>query len=124
MTVASIGPKIAESITAFFRQEENRDIIRRLKEAGVRLEEAAARPQVLPLTGMEFVITGTLGKLSRHEAEERIKALGGTAGSSVTKKTTYLVVGAEAGSKLAKAQELGTKQLTEAEFLKLIGEKD
>ena len=72
---------------------------------------------------MEFVITGTLKSFPRTEAEERIKALGGTAKDNVTRKTTYLVVGPEPGSKLARAQELGIKQLTEEEFLRLLEQK-
>ena len=121
LSIATIGPKIADSIITFFRQEENRHIIDRLKEAGVRLEEEAVKPTELPLAGQEFVVTGRLEVFSRQEAEARIKALGGTTGSSVTKKTTCLVVGADPGSKLARAQELGTKQLTEKEFLRLLG---
>ncbi len=74
--------------------------------------------------GQEFVVTGKLETLSRQEAEARIKAMGGTTGSSVTRKTTCLVVGADPGSKLARAQELGTKQLTEEEFLDLLEQKD
>jgi len=118
--IPSIGPKIADSIIAFFRQEENREIIERLGRAGVKLKESAAKADELPLSGMEFVITGTLENLTRQAAEDRIKALGGATGSSVAKKTDYLVVGADPGSKLAKARELGTKQLTEGEFIKLL----
>ena len=120
MSIETIGPKIADSIIAFFRQEENRNVIKRLKQAGVQLEEAAVKPEVLPLAGTEFVLTGSLEALPRKEAEERIKALGGATGSSVTKKTAYLVVGADPGSKLAKAQSLGTKILNEEEFLNLL----
>ncbi|MEE9399191.1 MAG: NAD-dependent DNA ligase LigA [Dehalococcoidales bacterium] len=120
MSIETIGPKIGDSIIAFFEQEENRNIIRRLKEAGVRLEEAATKPEALPLTGMEFVLTGTLQSLSRQEAGARIKVLGGVTGSNPTQKTTYLVVGADPGSKQAKAQVLGTKQLNEEEFLNLL----
>jgi DNA ligase (NAD+) len=123
MDIEAIGPKIADSITAFFRQEENQKIIERLRKAGVKLEEKAAKPEELPLADLEFVITGKLETFSRQEAEARIKALGGSTGSSVTKKTTYLVVGADPGSKLAKAQELGTKQLTEEELLRLLEQK-
>jgi len=123
LSVPTVGPKIADSIIAFFGQEENRRIIDRLRKAGVRLEEEAVRPEELPLARQEFVITGRLETFSRQEAEARIKALGGTAKSDVTKKTTYLVVGADPGSKLAHAQALGTKQLTEEEFLKLLEEK-
>jgi DNA ligase (NAD+) len=123
MSIPTVGPKIADSIIAFFREKENRKIIERLKKAGVKLEEKIVKPEELPLAGLEFVITGRLETFSRQEAEARIKALGGSTGSSVTKKTTYLVVGADAGSKLAKAQELGTKQLTEEELLRLLEQK-
>jgi len=122
ISIETIGPKIADSIIAFFRQEENRNIIKRLKEAGVKLEEKAVKPEALPLTGMEFVLTGTLTVFPRTEAEAKIKALGGTTGSSVTKKTTYLLVGADPGSKLAKAQTLGTKILNEEEFRQLLNQ--
>jgi len=123
MSIPTVGPKIADSITAFFREEENQKIIERLRKAGVRLEEKKAKPEELPLAGLEFVITGRLEAFSRQEAETKIKALGGSTGSSVSKKTTYLVVGADPGSKLAKAQELGTKLLTEEELLRLLEQK-
>jgi DNA ligase (NAD+) len=122
-TISSIGPKIAQSIVAFFRQEGNKQIIEKLRKAGVKLEREKgkeARPEDLPLAGLEFVVTGKLDSFSRSEAEAKIKALGGKAGSDVTKKTSYVVVGADPGSKLAKAEKLGTKTLTEAEFLKLL----
>jgi len=120
MAIETIGPKIADSIVAFFHQEENKKIIKKLRKAGVRLEKAAVKREVLPLTDMEFVLTGTLEAFSRQEAEARIKALGGATGSSVTQKTAYLVVGADPGSKLAKARSLGIKQLNEEEFLQLL----
>ncbi len=123
MKAAGVGPKIADSVVAFFKQPENRQIIEKLRKAGVKLAEEPSQAGQLPLSGREFVITGTLESFSRNEAEERIKALGGTTKDNVTRKTSYLVVGAEPGSKLARAQVLGIKQLTEAEFLKLIGEK-
>jgi len=119
-SIPTVGPKIAHSIIAFFRQEANRDIIKRLKTAGVKLEEKVAKPAAQPLAGMEFVITGRLEGFSRPEAEARVKALGGTTGSNVSQKTTYLVVGADPGSKLARAWELGTRQLTEVEFRRLL----
>ena len=122
MSIPTVGPKIADSIVAFFRQKENRKIIERLRKARVKLEEIA-KPKEQPLAGMEFVVTGRLEAFSRQEAEARIKALGGSTGSSVTKKTTYLVVGADPGSKLAHAQELGTKQITEEELLRLLRQK-
>jgi DNA ligase (NAD+) len=123
LTIPSIGPKIAEGIAAFFRQEGNRQIIEKLRKAGVRLEREKGKevtPGALPLAGLEFVLTGKLESLSRSEAEAKIKALGGKAGSDVTRKTSYVVVGADPGSKLAKAQKLGTKTLTEAELLELL----
>ena len=120
MSIPTVGPKIADSVITFFRQEENHRIIDRLRQAGVRLEEKAVKVEELPLAGQEFVITGTLEAFSRQEAEARIKALGGTAKDNVTKNTTYLVVGAAPGSKLARAQALGIRQLNEAEFLNLI----
>ena len=123
LSIPAIGPRIADSIIAFFRQEENRDIIKRLREAGVQLEEKVAKPEELPLSGMEFVITGRLDSCSRQEAEDKIKELGGTTGSSITKKTAYLVVGEDPGSKLDRAKEMGTKQLSEKEFLKLLNQK-
>jgi DNA ligase (NAD+) len=122
LSISTVGPKIADSVIAFFKEEENRRIIERLRGAGVRLEEAA-RAEELPLAGEEFVITGRLETLSRQEAEARIKALGGAAKSDVTRKTTYLVAGAEPGSKLARAQALGIKQINEEELLKLLEKK-
>ena len=120
LSIPSIGPKISESIVAFFRQKENQHIIKKLRKAGVRLDESPARPRELPLTGQEFVVTGRLEAFSHSEAEARLKELGGAVGSSVTQKTTYLVVGADPGSKLDKARSLGTKLLNEEEFLRII----
>jgi len=122
MFIPAIGPKIADSIIAFFRQEENRRIIERLKKAGVRLEEAV-KPKELPLAGKEFVITGRLEAFSRDEAEARIKALGGSTKDNVTQKTSYLVVGVDPGSKLARAQALGIQQLSEEELIHLLQQK-
>jgi DNA ligase (NAD+) len=119
----TLGPKIADSVLAFFREKENQKIMARLKKAGVKLEEKKPKPEELPLAGMEFVITGRLESFSRPEAEAKIKALGGATGSSVSRKTTHLVVGADPGSKLAKARELGTKQISEEELLKLLKKK-
>jgi len=120
LSLPSIGPRIAESIVAFFRQEGNKRIIEKLRKARVKLKREKvkeARPKKLPLAGMEFVLTGKLESLSRSEAEAKIKALGGKAGSDVTKKTSYVVMGADPGSKLAKAEKLGIETLNEAQFL-------
>ena len=124
MDIDTIGPKIADSVVTFFHQEENKKIIKKLRDAGVRLEEATVKLEELPLTDMEFVITGGLATFTRHEAEARIKALGGATGSSITQKTTYLVVGADPGSKLTKAQTLGIKQLNEEELLNILRHKE
>ena len=124
LSIPSIGPKIADSILAFFRQEENKSIIEKLKKAGVKLEAEEIKLRELPLAGLEFVITGSLETFTRQEAEAKIKALGGKAGSDVTRKTAYLVVGADPGSKLARAEALGVEQLTEAEFLEKLDEAE
>ncbi len=120
MDIPTIGPKIAESVVDFFRQGANLKVIEKLRRAGVRLEAEAVKARELPLAGQEFVVTGKLEAFTRGEAEARIKELGGAVGSSVTKKTAYLVVGAEPGSKLEKAQALGTKTLSEDQFLHLL----
>jgi DNA ligase (NAD+) len=123
MDVEAIGPKIADSILAFFHEEANQKIIERLRKAGVRLAEEAKKEE-LPLAGLEFVVTGRLDAFSRQEAEARIKALGGTAKDNITRKTNYLVVGADpGGNKLSKAQELGTRQIKEKELLRLLEPK-
>jgi DNA ligase (NAD+) len=122
ISIPSIGPKIADGILAFFRQRENRCIIEKLRKAGVKLEQASPKQKRLPLAGREFVLTGSLETYTRDEAAARIKELGGSVGSSVTRKTTYLVVGADPGSKFTKAQALGITMLNEAEFLQLLRE--
>jgi len=122
--IPSIGPKIADSILAFFRQEQNQQIIERLEKAGVKMSEEKTAKKVLPLSGLEFVITGRLESATRQEAEERIKALGGKAGSDVTRKTSYLVLGADPGSKLARAETLGIEKLDEEKFLQKLKEAE
>jgi len=124
MAAPTIGPTIAESIVAFFRQESNRKVIDKLRQAGVTMREEAARPRELPLAGKEFVVTGKLDSCTRTEAEARIRELGGLVGSSVSKKTDFLVVGADPGSKLDRARELGTTILNEKQFLEMLEEKD
>jgi DNA ligase (NAD+) len=124
LEIPSIGPKIADSILAFFRQKQNKDILDKLRNAGVRLEEKVAKARELPFSGIEFVITGRLDSSPRPEAEARIKALGGKAGSDVTRKTTYLVVGDDPGSKLARAEALSIKVINETEFLKILTEAE
>jgi DNA ligase (NAD+) len=118
--IPTVGPKIAESVHAWFQDDLNRRLVEKLRRAGVRLQgETAAREG--PLSGLSFVVTGTLSRWSRNEAEGLIKSLGGAVGSSVTKKTDYLVVGdGRPGSKLQKAQEYGTKLLGEDDFVELL----
>jgi len=124
MTVPSIGPKIADSIVAFFHEERNLVILEKLRRAGVWPQQELAQ-QGLPLSGQEFVITGTMQALSREEAHSRIKALGGTAKDNVTKNTTYLVVGADPGeNKLIRARALGTAQINEEKLLAILGQKN
>ncbi|MCR4393596.1 MAG: helix-hairpin-helix domain-containing protein, partial [Dehalococcoidales bacterium] len=124
MRIPTIGPKIAESIVSFFSLERNQQIIEKLKKAGVKLyEEKPGRAENLPLSGLEFVITGRLKSFSREEAEERIRALGGAAKSDITRKTNYLVVGEDPGSKLARARELGVQLITEEDLLQFLSKK-
>ena len=122
-TIPHIGSTIAQGIVTFFRQEDNRRILQKLKEKGVWPVQAEAAKTQLPLNGLEFVITGTLQSSSREKTQEKIRALGGTVKDDVTRKTTYLVVGADPGSKVARAQALGIQQLDEQSFLRLIEEK-
>ncbi len=123
MSVPTIGPKIADSVFSFFKLEPNRRIIERLRLADVQLKQEEIKSGKMPLEGLEFVITGRLQALSREEAEEKIKDLGGAAKSDVSRKTNFLVVGEDPGSKLAKARELNIQQITEEEFLQFLGKK-
>lgn len=119
--VEDVGPVVAESIAFFFKQPENRDLLRKLKAAGLNF--AAKKGEAKgdqPLAGKTFVLTGGLDRFSRDEAKDAIERRGGTVTDSVSIKTTYLVVGKEPGSKLAKAQKLGITILNEKEFSKLI----
>jgi DNA ligase (NAD+) len=120
--IPGIGNVIAESVIEFFADDDSRALVEKLRAAGVNLraEKGAAREG--PLSGLTFIVTGRLEQLSRDAAESLIKQHGGSVASSVSKKTSYVVVGAEAGSKLAKAQQLGTPLLDEDSFLSLLGE--
>lgn len=122
--IEGIGPKIAASIVNYFAVAENRAVIEKLGQAGVNLhhELTIVNPSDLPWHGLSFVITGTLAAMTRREAEGKIKALGGSATSSVTRKTGYVVAGESPGSKLEKAQRLGVPALDEAAFLQLLAE--
>ena len=120
--VREVGPVLAASARQWFDEPANRRLLERLTAAGVRVEAPArSKPEgPQPLQGLTFVITGTLDAVSRDEAQRRIEELGGKVTSSVSKKTNYLVTGADAGSKLDKARALGVETLDEPAFLKLI----
>lgn len=120
--VPEVGEKTAASIQAFFRQEQTARLLEKLRRAGVRMaEEGPQEAGPRPLEGLTFVLTGTLSRMTRDEAEERIKALGGRAAGSVSRRTSYVVVGENPGSKYDKARQLGVPILTEEEFLRLLG---
>jgi DNA ligase (NAD+) len=120
--VREIGPVLAEAVRTWFDEPKNRELVARLRDAGVRtVGERRTEPLgSQPLAGKVYVITGTLVAMSRDEAAERLQALGAKVTNSVSKKTTALIVGADAGTKLGKAQQLGVPTLDEAAFLGLI----
>ena len=113
--IPDVGAIVAQSVTEFFSFDENLTMIERLKAAGVTPQEAQARAEG-PFSGLSIVVTGTLPTLSRREAEDMIRAAGGTAASSVSKKTAFVVAGEAAGSKLTKAQVLGIEVIDEEEL--------
>ena len=120
-TVPDVGPVVARSVRAFLDEPSNRELLERLRTAGVRMESDDPAPLgAQPLAGQTFVVTGTLHTMSRDEAAAAIERLGGKVASAVSRKTTYLVVGADAGSKLEKATTLGVKTLTEEAFRAII----
>jgi DNA ligase (NAD+) len=116
--VGGVGPIVAEEVHEYFRRPESRRLIQRLLEAGIIIRPPERREG--PLSGKTFVLTGTLTSMTRGQAEERIKSLGGAIGSNVSKKTDYLVAGADPGSKLEKARRLKISILDEAAFLKVL----
>lgn len=121
MELEEIGEKMADSIYNFFREEHNLQIIFQLKELGVNMEDEGEEIIESEITGKTFVITGTLENYTRTQAQEIIEKRGGKVSGSVSKKTDYLLYGAEAGSKLEKAEKLGVKMLTESDFVDLLG---
>ncbi len=115
-----VGQIVAESILAWFADEDNLELLAELKELGV--EPVYQDQSHLPLSGKSYIVTGTLESMGREEAEDKLRALGATVTSSVTKNTTALITGAKPGkSKTDKAASLGIPALSEAEFLQLIG---
>jgi len=118
--IGEIGPVMAEAIHGFFHNKENLKILKKLKDAGLRMSQGAAASSGGKLDGKTVVITGTLKSFSRQEAEELVRKSGGNPSSSVSKNTDFLVAGAEPGSKLEKAKSLGVKVIGEEEFRKLV----
>ena len=120
LAVPDVGPVVARSIAAFFAEPHNREVVTQLLQAGVRLEEGRGASGG-PLAGATVVLTGTLPTMTREQATERIVAAGGKVASSVSKKTTFVVAGAEAGSKLDKARALGVPVIDEQELMRRLG---
>ncbi len=121
--VPDVGPVVASRIRAFFDEEHNREVIGRLRKAGIHWKETEPRaaPGDGPLAGKTFVLTGTLSSMTRDEAKDRIRTLGGKVTGSVSKKTDFVVYGEKAGSKLRKAQDLNVQVLNEEQFEVLLG---
>jgi DNA ligase (NAD+) len=120
LKINGIGPEIAESITAFFSEASNRNVIDKLKRAGVKPREPISKESAIP-SGKSFVFTGTLKSITRNEAKKIVESLGGDVSSSITKRTDFLVVGDSPGSKYDKAKDLEITIFDEKEFLKFIG---
>ena len=118
--VDDIGPIVAKSIVEFFEQDQTKDLIKRLQEAGVNTEKLESNDNDERFAGMTFVLTGSLDNFSRDQASDIIEKFGGKTSSSVSKKTSYVLAGEDALSKLTKAENLGVKILTEQEFMDMI----
>ena len=121
--VTEVGPVVAQSVLQFFASAAGKNILRRMTELGIQPKNekvSAKKTAELPLAGKTFVLTGTLPSMTREEATEKIEALGGHVTGSVSKKTDYLLAGAEPGSKFDKAKELGVEIIDEAAFRKML----
>ncbi|MBS1561475.1 MAG: NAD-dependent DNA ligase LigA [Bacteroidetes bacterium] len=118
--VNEIGDRIADSVIEFFTDASERSIVHRLQQAHLQFESAASEPRSQQFAGMTFVLTGELVTMTRRAAEEEVERRGGKAAGSVSKKTTYVVAGENAGSKLTKAQDLGVPVLSEEEFVAML----
>jgi DNA ligase (NAD+) len=118
--VEEVGPRVAESIKQFFREKQNLAVLEKLRKAGLQFEQKKVRKAEGKLAGKQFVLTGILPTYSRDEATRMIEEAGGRVIGSVSKKTDYVVAGADPGSKLDRARALGVKTVDEAELLKLL----
>jgi len=118
--IDDLGEIMAKSVYEFFNQEQTKDLIRRLKDLGVNMETISEEETDDRFKEMIFVLTGALEKYSRKEAEDIIEKFGGKTSSSVSKKTTYVIAGEDAGSKLDKANKLGVTVITEEQFEEMI----
>ncbi len=118
-SIGGIGPQIAESIRDFFTREQNLQVLGKLKAAGLNFRAVQAQ-KATAFEGITFVLTGSLENFTRANAKEKIEALGGKVSGSVSRKTDYVVVGRDPGSKLQQATKLGIKILTEEEFSRLL----
>jgi DNA ligase (NAD+) len=121
--VVEVGPVVARAVVEWFDSERGRTVIERLRQLGIspRGKSGSAAAGDHPFAGKTLVLTGTLHEITRGAATERIRAAGGNVSSSVSKKTDFLVVGESAGSKLDEARKHGVKELSEAEFLAMLG---
>ncbi len=119
-SIGDIGPQVSTSIHQFFKDEKNKKLIQSLLKNGVSIAKVGVKKKG-KLTGQSFVLTGTLSAMSRDEAKDKIRSLGGEVGESVSKNTSAVIAGANPGSKMDKARKLGVKVLNEAEFVGLIG---
>jgi DNA ligase (NAD+) len=119
MAVSEIGPEVAQSVMRFFRDPKNLETLRRLEQAGLKIEEAP-RSRQDRLVGKTFVFTGNLESMAREEARNLVESLGGKTASSVSRKVDYLVVGEGPGSKLDRARDLGIRVLTEEQFKAMV----
>jgi DNA ligase (NAD+) len=124
--IHEIGPEIATSVENFFKEGRNLQVIQRMQDLGVQVEEieVATRASAQHFAGKNFVLTGTLGGMTRDEAKQKIESLGGRVMSTVSKKTDYVVAGTDPGSKLDKAQSLGVMVLDESAFMALLPENN
>ena len=121
MAIHEIGPQVADSVADFFQSKENRELIQRLRDAGVKMEPIQSAETEKILKGKILVFTGALQTMTRKEAQELTENLGGRAAGSVSKSTDFVVVGDNPGSKADKARDLGIEIISELEFRDMVG---